>query len=203
MLRRWVKVTVTRAPPPTYLSSVHCRRRCWALGEWKENLSELRQFCFSGDSRLRSCSSSCSYMSLWRSNADRFSSSCCCSRLFSIDCMGSKQGFFFVCLFLRQITNKRLTAQHNIQQTLLYFVVCHKQQLIIMWVVLKFFFNWSIIALQCCVSFWCTTVWISQKHTYVPSLLSLAQNWVICRDVDEPRVCHKEWGQSEREKKIT
>ena len=97
MLRRWVKVTVTRALPPTYLSSVHCRRRCWALGEWKENLSELRQFCFSGDSRLRSCSSSCSYMSLWRSNADRFSSSCCCSRLFSIDCMGSKQGFFFSC----------------------------------------------------------------------------------------------------------
>ena len=26
------------------------------------------------------------------------------------------------------------------------------------------------------------------------------QNWVICRDVDEPRVCHTEWSKSEREK---
>lgn len=75
----------------THLSSVHCRSRCWALGEWKENLSMVRKCCFSGDSRRRSCSSSCSYMSLCRSRADRFSSSCCCSRLCIIDCIGSRK----------------------------------------------------------------------------------------------------------------
>lgn len=89
--RRWARAPrLVRALGPTYLSSAHCLRRCWALGEWSENLSTLRQFCFSGDSLLRSCSNSCSYISLWRSNADRFSSSCCCSRLFNIDCIGSK-----------------------------------------------------------------------------------------------------------------
>lgn len=75
----------------THLSSAHWRNRCWALGEWHENLSMARKCCFSGDSRLRSCSNSCSYITLWRSKADRFSSSCCCSRLCKIDCMGSRR----------------------------------------------------------------------------------------------------------------
>ena len=34
-------------------------------------------------------------------------------------------------------------------------------------------FYWSIIALQCHVSFCCTTVWISYMNTYTPTLLSL------------------------------
>ena len=28
-------------------------------------------------------------------------------------------------------------------------------------------------------------------------------NWVICSDVDEPRVCNIEWSKSEREKQIS
>ena len=28
------------------------------------------------------------------------------------------------------------------------------------------------------------------------------RNWVICREVDGPRVCHTEWSKSEREKQI-
>ena len=37
----------------------------------------------------------------------------------------------------------------------------------------KIYFNWRIIALQCCLGFCHTTTWISHKYTCLPSLLSL------------------------------
>ena len=31
----------------------------------------------------------------------------------------------------------------------------------------------------------------------------MVQNWVICRDLDEPIGCHTEWSQSEKEKQVS
>ena len=41
-------------------------------------------------------------------------------------------------------------------------------------------------------------------HIYNGILLSLKKkrNWVICSEVDGPRVCHTEWSKLEREKQI-
>ena len=39
--------------------------------------------------------------------------------------------------------------------------------------VLNLFFNWRVIALQNCVSFWQTSAWISHRYTCIPSLLNL------------------------------
>ena len=39
-------------------------------------------------------------------------------------------------------------------------------------------------------------------HAHSGMLLSHKKewSWVICKDVDEPRICHTEWSKSEREK---
>ena len=41
-------------------------------------------------------------------------------------------------------------------------------------------------------------------HIYSGILLihKKKRNWVICSEVDGPRVCHTEWSKSEREKQI-
>ena len=45
---------------------------------------------------------------------------------------------------------------------------------------------------------------ITVAHIYNGILLShrMKWNWVLCSNVDEPRVCHTEWSESEGEKQI-
>ena len=52
------------------------------------------------------------------------------------------------------------------------YVVLYSHSLVLSWVLvfLLLFFNWKIIALQCCVSFCYTTTWISYMYAYIPSL---------------------------------
>ena len=51
-----------------------------------------------------------------------------------------------------------------------------------------------------------TDEWIKKMwHIYTMeyySVIKKTQNWVICSEVDGPRVCHTEWSKSEREKQI-
>ena len=38
---------------------------------------------------------------------------------------------------------------------------------------IKTYFYWGIIALQCCIGFFHMSTWISHRHTYVPSVFNL------------------------------
>ena len=49
---------------------------------------------------------------------------------------------------------------------------------------------------------WIKKMWYIYTMEYY-SAIKKEQNWVICRDVDGPRVCHTEWSEPEREKQIS
>ena len=48
---------------------------------------------------------------------------------------------------------------------------------------------------------WIKKMWYLYTMEYY-SVIKKTQNWVICSEVDGPRVCHTEWSKSEREKQI-
>ena len=50
--------------------------------------------------------------------------------------------------------------------------------------------NWMIIALQCCIGFSHTTMWISQKYTYIPYLLNVLPSTPLRLT---PLGCHRAW----------
>ena len=49
----------------------------------------------------------------------------------------------------------------------------HQRNVWNLWIFSFFLFYWSIVTLQCHVSFYCPAKWISFKYTYIPSFLSL------------------------------
>ena len=74
------------------------------------------------------------------------------------------------------------------------------------------FFNWRIIALQYCVVFCHTTMWVDtwmNKKVVVQIYDGILLNpqkkqiWVSWTEVAEPRACYTEWSKSEREQQIS
>ena len=49
---------------------------------------------------------------------------------------------------------------------------------------------------------WIKNMWYIHKMEY-DSAIKKEWNWVICTDLDGPRVCHTEGSKSEREKQIS
>ena len=74
------------------------------------------------------------------------------------------------------------------------------------------FFNWRIIALQYCIVFCHTTMWVDtwmNKKVVVQIYDGILLNppkeqiWVSWTEVAEPRACYTEWSKSEREQQIS
>ena len=73
----------------------------------------------------------------------------------------------------------------------------NKRSLTLLWLTLFFFFNWRIIALQCCSSFCCTIMWISMTHSWILSCVkprtsfgSLSQGLTQDQEYDHPLMPH-------------
>ena len=71
-----------------------------------------------------------------------------------------------------------LWVQNQVSELWAFLCVCFF--IILMYfILLKKFFYWSVVDLQCCVSFRCTAKWISYTYTYIHSFLGSFPIYVI------------------------